>query len=356
MQATTRRPTTRSGSRRKPAERMPNAQGVVARLAYARARSAGVELAPLLRKARLTAAQLENPHRPVKARDQIEFLNLVAAALDDDFLGVHLALLPDLREAGLLYYVIASSATLAEALQRAARYGTIVNESFTQRFVDGEHVGLAIEYRGVNRHDDRHQIEFWVTALVRACREVTGTRLLPSRVRLKHARPRLDPKLAGYFGNDVAFGAATDEILFPRSAGRTRILGADPYLNRLLLSYCEEALARRTPRGSFRHEVINAVAPLLPHGDATAGVVARRLAVSQRTLARRLAHEGVTFSDLLDELRSDLAARYLAEDALPISQIAWLLGFREPSGFSHAFKRWTGTTPRAARQRGGRLM
>ena len=45
-----------------------------------------------------------------------------------------------------------------------------------------------------------------------------------------------------------------------------------------------------------------------------------------------------------------------AEDALPISQIAWLLGFREPSGFSHAFKRWTGTTPRAARQRGGRLM
>ena len=160
------------------------------------------------------------------------------------------------------------------------------------------------------------------------------------------------PSSAGYFGDDVAFGAAADEILFPRSAGRTRILGADPYLNRLLLSYCEEALARRTPRGSFRHEVINALAPLLPHGDATAGVVARRLAVSQRTLARRLAHEGVTFSDLLDQLRSDLAARYLADDALPISQIAWLLGFREPSGFSHAFKRWTGTTPRAARRRG----
>ena len=86
------------------------------------------------------------------------------------------------------------------------------------------------------------------------------------------------------------------------------------------------------PRGSFRHEVINALAPLLPHGDATADVVARRLAVSRRTLARRLAHEGVTFSDLVDQLRSDLAARYLAEDdALPISQIAWLLGFREPS-------------------------
>ena len=142
-----------------------------------------------------------------------------------------------------------------------------------------------------------------------------------------------------------------DEILFPRSAGQARILGADPYLNRMLLSYCEEALARRTPRGSFRHEVMNALAPLLPHGKATAGEAARRLAVSQRTLARRLADEGVTFSDLLDQLRSDLAARYLADDDLPISQIAWLLGFREASGFSHAFKRWTGMTPRAARQR-----
>jgi AraC-like DNA-binding protein len=352
MQATTRGSTMRSGGDREPAERMPNAQGVVARLAYARAQGAGVELAPLLRKARLTVAQLENPRSPVKARDQIDFLNLVAAALDDDFLGARLALLPDLREAGLIHYVIASSATLAEALQRAARYGTIVNESFTQRFIDGDHVGLAIEYRGVSRHDDRHQIEFWVTTLVRACREATGTRLTPSRVRLTHARPRLDARLAGYFGDDVAFGAAADEILFPRSAGRTRILGADPYLNRLLLSYCEEALARRMPRGSFRHAVINVLAPLLPHGDATADVVAQRLAVSRRTLARRLAHEGVTFSDLVDQLRSDLAARYLGDDALPISQIAWLLGFREPSAFSHAFKRWTGTTPRAARRRG----
>ena len=156
----------------------------------------------------------------------------------------------------------------------------------------------------------------------------------------------------GHDDDDVAFGAASDEILFPRSAGQARILGADPYLNRMLLSYCEEALARHTLRGSFRHEVMNTLAPLLPHGKATAGEAARRLAVSQRTLARRLAHEGVTFSDLLDQLRSDLASRYLAADDLPISQIAWLLGFREASAFSHAFKRWTGMTPRAARQRG----
>ena len=132
MQATTRGPTTRSGSRRKPAERMPNAQGVVARLAYARARSAGVDLAPLLRKARLTAAQLENPRSPIKVRDQIDFLNLVAAALDDDFLGARLALLLDVREAGLLYYVTASSGTLTRrcsAPRATARSSTKASRS-----------------------------------------------------------------------------------------------------------------------------------------------------------------------------------------------------------------------------------
>jgi AraC-like DNA-binding protein len=59
--------------------------------------------------------------------------------------------------------------------------------------------------------------------------------------------------------------------------------------------------------------------------------------------------EGFTFSSLLEHLRRDLANRYLADAELSISQIAWLLGYHEVSGFSHAFKRWTGKTPRETR-------
>lgn len=66
--------------------------------------------------------------------------------------------------------------------------------------------------------------------------------------------------------------------------------------------------------------------------------------MSRRTLARALAEEAVTFSELLDELRAALAKRYL-----PISQIAWLLGYREASSFTNAFGRWTGSTPRQFR-------
>ena len=71
--------------------------------------------------------------------------------------------------------------------------------------------------------------------------------------------------------------------------------------------------------------------------------------MSQRTLARRLASEGATFSGVVENLRSTLAERYLKNQSLSISQIAWLLGYQEVSAFTHAFKRWTGRTPRVAR-------
>jgi AraC-like DNA-binding protein len=81
--------------------------------------------------------------------------------------------------------------------------------------------------------------------------------------------------------------------------------------------------------------------------------VAHRLGASRRTLARRLASEGITFVDVLKDMRLDLAMQYLREPVLPISEIAWLLGYREVSAFSHAFKRWTGKTPRQVRASAG---
>ena len=130
------------------------------------------------------------------------------------------------------------------------------------------------------------------------------------------------------------------------------MIEADPYLNRLLITYCEEALSRRpTNRVSFRTEVENAIVPLLPHRTVSSTEIARRLGTSQRTLARRLSSEGVTFSGVLESLRSDLADRYLADRDLSISEIAWLLGYHEVSAFTHAFKRWSGHTPREVRSR-----
>ncbi len=331
------------------ADRLPSTAGGMTRLAYARAKAAGIALDPLLRTAGLTPHQIEDPQTVIRVRDQVKFLNLVAVALEDDLLGFHLAQTADLRQLGLLYYVLASSETLIDALQRAARYSSIVNEGISLRCMDGKSVRISFHCVGIGRHLDTHQIECSMTALVRMCRQLTGLRLLPNRVRLMHHRAR-NAEFAKFFGDNVEFGAAADDITFSNNIRQSPIVSADPYLNRLLISYCEEAIAYRPKtRGSFRSSVENAVVPLLPHGKARASEIARQLGVSQRTFARRLSQEGLSFSELLDSLRSDLANRHLADRDLAISQIAWLLGYRDVGAFSHAFKRWTGKTPGKAR-------
>ena len=88
---------------------------------------------------------------------------------------------------------------------------------------------------------------------------------------------------------------------------------------------------------------------MLPHGSAVASQVARRLGMSSRTLSRKLGEEGTSFAEILDQLRAALAKHYLDDEALSVSEIAWLLGYREVSSLTHAFKRWTGRTPRQFR-------
>jgi AraC-like DNA-binding protein len=332
---------------------LPTATGGIARLAYARARRAGIELKPLLKKAGLTEQQIKDPNARLAVHRQIRFLNVAANALGDELLGFHLAQLPDLRELGLLFYVAASSATLGDALQRAARYSSIVNEGLSVKCLKGGDIRMVFEYVGVARHSDRHQIEFLMTALIRLCRQLTGRRLTPSRVRITHRRSNQgDSELAAYFGRNMTFGARADELTFVERLKDMAVTSADPYLNELLVANCEQALAhRRTNRGTFRTAVENAIVPLLPHGKVRASGIATKLGLSQRTSARRLALEGVTFSRVLESLRADLARQYLSDPDLSISRIAWLLGYQEVSAFTHAFKRWSGKTPRDVRAR-----
>lgn len=330
-------------------ERLPSASGQLARLAWAAASAAGVATASLLSKAGLQLHQIDDPRALIKVRDQIRLLNLVADALGDDFLGFHLSRIAELRDMGLLYYVLASSETLVDAFERASRYSSIVNEGIALKCIDNTAIGLSVRYVGVSRHPDRHQIEFVIASVLRMVRQITGSRLVPDRVRFSHVRSA-DDELRQYFGNVIEYGADADDIVFRGKFRHAPMVGADPHLNKLLVSYCEDALRHRTAaRDSTRTLVENAIVTLLPHGKAGAREVSRRLGMSPRTLARKLSAEGVTFTEVLERLRSDLTDHYLQDDQLAISQIAWLLGYKETGAFSRAFKRRTGKSPRQRR-------
>lgn len=328
-----------------------SAVGNIARLAYAFARQKGADADKLLRRAGLSRAQMENPKARVQAEGQIKFLNLVAAATNDDLLGFHLSLHFDLRMVGLLYYVFSSSQTLDDALRYGARCSAIVNESIRLKVHEGSRrIGFVFEPVGIARHSDRHQIEFWIAAVIRACRLITRRHVTAESVSFAHARkPTLE--MNRFFGSKITFGADVDELTFSPAIRSMAVVSADTYLNDLLVHYCEEAVAGHRTRGLYGASVENTLAVLLPQGKASISAVAAKLGLSPKTLARRLAAEGLTFSGVLRNLRIGLANRHLADKALSISQIAWLLGYRGVSAFTNAYRHWTGHAPRTSRRR-----
>ena len=213
--------------------------------------------------------------------------------MQDDCLGFTLARDFDPRELGLLYYVMASSQTLGDALKRVARYSQTTNEALVVRYREGNRLIINLSYSGVPRHSDRHQIEFCMFAVLRICRVLTGQNLVPQHFSIAHHRSEGTAEMARFVGTKVEFGADTDEFALNANARELPLIHADPYLNDLLLKYCEAALTdRRGDVSQLRTRVENAISSLLPHGRVVVEDVARSLGMSKRTLARSFRTKG----------------------------------------------------------------
>jgi AraC-like DNA-binding protein len=305
----------------------------------------------LLRRAGLTELELENSRRRVTAAAQGEFLEYAAEALNDTAFGLHLAEQANPREAGLLFYVVSAARDLGEALRLFARYCRIVNESVGLKLAPGPD-GMIVEanFFGISRHRIRHNVEFQFAVVVKALREIVGLRVCPTQVACVQGRATDVKEFERFYGCPVEFGAMFDQLAFASEALAVPLITQDPHLLETLRPFCEEAArARKTTAGSIREAVENEVQRLLPHGHAQAEGVAKALAVSPRTLSRRLSNEGTTFAEVVEGLRRSLAAQYLNESGFTLGQIGWLLGYEGPTSFNHAFKRWTGRSPSVAR-------
>ena len=108
----------------------------------------------------------------------------------------------------------------------------------------------------------------------------------------------------------------------------------------------EALLEKLEDSKSMRGRLEKLLIPLLHTGEAKIETIARKLALSRQTLFRKLKAEGVTFEQVLDELRHKLAREYLNGKNVSVNETAYLLGFSDPAAFSRAFKRWTGVSPR----------
>ena len=242
----------------------------------------------------------------------------------------------------------------------SATLGTEANEAVRMKLTaTPESLVVEIGFVGLKRPLGRQGAEFLMAVTLRHLRELVGRDIRPIRAAFAHARNADLPEFARFFGCPAEFGravdqgAASDMLEFSNAAVTAPLLTADPTLLKALFEpFCDVgAKARRTASNTLRAAVEKEVEKLLPHGKAQRRTVAKALAMSTRTLSRRLAVEETTYEEVVDELRRSLALQYLKYPGMSFSQIAWLLGYEGSTSFNHAFKRWTGRSSSVVRKR-----
>ncbi|MCG6574546.1 AraC family transcriptional regulator [Pseudomonas sp. AF32] len=242
-------------------------------------------------------------------------------------------------------YALMSSRTLIEGFQRLVRYQRIIAESaeVSIRQLDG-HYGLILTVHGDHIPPTRQSTEASLACALSLCNWLTGRTLHPVKVLLQAPEP-LDP--APYhqaFAAPLIFNAPYDALVFERADMEAPLPTANEAMALLHDRFAGEYLARFS--GSrVTHKARQALCRLLPQGEPKREVVAQALHLSQRTLQRRLQEEGTSFQHLLDDTRRELAEQYLTQPDMTLLEIAYLLGFADPSNFFRAFRRWFDATP-----------
>ena len=330
---------------------LPTVTGFAARLTIAALRKHKVAIAPMLRRAGLSEPDFEDRQRRIPAASQGKILEYAAEAVGDSAFGLHLAEEANPREAGLLFYVASAATDIGEAMALFARYSRIVNESVRIKAArKPEGIVAEIGFAGLSRHGVKQVTEFGVAVTIKALREIAGRSIRPTRLSFIHERNSDLRAFERFFGCPVAFGAPRDQIGFSNETMALPLVTEDPHLLETLQPICDEAARERsTAIGSLRAAVENEAQKLLPHGKASRHSVAKTLGLSARTLTRKLADEGTSYEQVVDQLRQSLAHQYIKENGVSLSQIAWLLGYEGSTSFNHAFRRWTGGPPSAAR-------
>ncbi len=253
-----------------------------------------------------------------------------------------------------LGYAVLASATMREAIERIIRYRRLIGEIVQLRLEDhGEASRFVIDVSAGHGVVPPQAIDAFMAVMVRQARLLQGGRGAPPRaVALERPEPEDTSPYTRAFGAPVSFGQSASFLEFAREELDRRLPAGNAELARQNDEVVVRYLARLEDSGVLV-KTRQALLDSLPSGAPTKGQIARRLGMSPRSLQRTLADEGTSFTALLAEARLTLARSYLDEGRLPVTEIAFVLGFADTSAFSRAFRRWTGLAPSDYARRDG---
>jgi AraC-like DNA-binding protein len=248
-------------------------------------------------------------------------------------------------DGGALDHAVCSAATVRDAIYAARRYIRLVSDVVgVDLIVANGEAQIRLERFAPM---PRVAIDFHVGSIFRLFRCIWGSGAMEgARVLFALPAPADTEEYRRTFeGLPVEFDAEFSGFAFDARYLDTRLSSADFRLHDVIRIHLEQRLQELPQTWSLTGWIESAIAAELPQGPPSVNRIATRLRMSTRTLERRLEREGTTFSDLLEDLRRRLALRYVANQGIPLGEVAFLLGFSHTTGFHRAFKRWTGETP-----------
>jgi AraC-like DNA-binding protein len=310
----------------------------------------GLDTAAVRAEAGLEPAWLDDPDARVPLENHFRMWAALSRTVD----GLALGELLGVGELGVLGYAMQHGGTVAEALDWQHQYRAFVHPEVIPRLERRSHeAGERVVFaRPISPPFAklREPVYAQVSATVAMMKALTGQQVRAAWVTYPLPRPSDPHRHELFFACPVAWGAPEMEIAFDASLLALPLPRSDPRLAGYLRRRIDELVAALPAEKSFADRARREVGALLAQGEARLVTVAQRLAISERTLHRRLAEEGTGFAELIEEARRERASMLLADRSLSASEVGFLLGYAEPAAFFRAFKRWTGQTPESWRQ------
>jgi AraC-like DNA-binding protein len=301
----------------------------------------------------LDAELLDNLEARVPLETASALYEEAARRTGDDAFGLHVAERSDWFAFDALGLAIATKRNLREAFEHLAPAIAALQGTRMALETIGEAAHLRVELPEEPLRPCRHRTESYMARVVRTMELATGVRPRLRRVAFRHKRSGDISEHERIFAAPLAFGAPTNEIVSDAALLEIPLVRADPHLSTVLDQHVRDLAARMPAVQATADQVTRYVREAFPRGDFGLESIGRRMGMGARTLQRWLSTEGTSHRQIVEKVRHELALRYLVETAMPIKEVAALLGYSELRAFYRAFERWTGLAP-AAYRRGAR--
>lgn len=298
-----------------------------------------------MRSVGVSDADFGDPDDRLPLRTYWELWQTVVRRIPDPDLGVRFGSSVDTRETGLLGYVTLHSRTLERALARLVRFSKLWSEGLEGELVNRGESWEVVLHGSQTFYPLRQVIDDEMAALLSLAREVTGAEIVPIEATFTYPRPADLTQLREFYRCPLAFGAPLSKLVFRDTDLKRESVAGDATLAKYLEENAERVLRSLQPGGSLADTVRRRIWPVLAEGKPTIDTVAAAMGMTARTLQRRLREEGTSYAAILEAFRKGMAGALLSDPDLAVYEVAYLLGYSEPSSFYRAFRRWTQLSP-----------